>query len=442
MLHIPRARGPRLARYASGVTSALKRTQAASLAIAILVLAAPGSAAAGHVCDAIEPGVISVDAMLDDWRGLAPLGRGNRSADASFDLRCAYDEAQLYLSVRVRDDRIIRAARRSGALDDSLQLSLRGGSGPAAWTLSFHPGTRGFPARREGGEGARADDSLTDDGWQVELGVPLARVPGWGKSTPLLFADLELSDADRAGAVDARLRFTGSLDFSTHVPALRGFLSTAGTRALRLDVLAEMDGVPGTERVVVAGRMLGVLTDSFAFIELPLSTQTDLRKVEVIDFDGDGRSSLLTHHRQHGGGGSREVLTVWSVAASGELERALAVEVMLELGGRRLANRWSLVPAGARRTKGTPSGTKRRTKGTPSGTKRRAGRRAKRARGAQDILIEVSLEDSAGWDAASFARITPSPDVRPILTPWTGKRAAVYYFDGEVALEAPARPAR
>ena len=403
----------------------MTRIQLAAAALLGLSADAAAGAPAGHTCQAIEAGVVEVDASLDDWRGLAALRRGERSADASFELRCAFDAETLYLSVRLRDERLIRSGKRDGAGrgEDALLISL--GAGAAApWKLTFFPGTGGFRARRDRGEGARADDSLLDDGWQLELGVPLRRVPGWGGSTPLVLGEVSYADVDRPGAeAEARPSFRGALHFSTHQPALRGFLSTAGLRArdLRLDQLAQLDGLPGNERAVAGGRFLGVLTDSFAFIQLPLDSPGDLRRVEVIDFDGDGRSSLLAHYVERGGGGSREVVTVWRVNAAGELERALGFEVALELGGRVLHNRWSLVPAGSRR----------------AGSKRRA-----RSRGPVDIVVEVAPEDNAGWDPTSFARVTPSPDTRPILTPWAGKRAIVYYFDGEQALESPARPAR
>jgi hypothetical protein len=391
--------------------------------VALAMLVGSGAAHAGHICQAVEAGVVEVDAMLDDWRGLderAPLRRGRGSDDASFELSCAFDAERLYLSVRVSDERMIRSSRRTA--NDALALSLRAGTGLAAWTMTFHPGTAGVRARRVGGSGAVADDSLREGGWQLELGVPLGQIPGWARSTPLLLGEVSYADVDGPGsAAEDQLRFRGSLHFSTHVPALRGFLAHAKVSVfdLRLDALVDIDGLPGTERVVAGGRTLGVLTDSFGFVDLPVESPGDLERVELVDFDGDGRSSLLAHYRQHGGGGSREVVSVWTVGAGG-LERSLGFEVALELGGRKLVNRWSLVPAGLHRAD-------------------RPARRSRAARGKLDVLVEVGPDDNAGWDEASFARITSSPDTRPILTPWSERRAVVYYFDGEVPLEAPAR---
>lgn len=119
------------------------------------------------------------------------------------------------------------------------------------------------------------------------------------------------------------------------------------------------------------------------------------------------------------------MVSVWTVATDGLLERSLGFEVALELGGRRLINRWSLVPAGEHRA--DVAAPRRRRSARPA------------LGGKLDILVQVAPEDNTGWDEASFARITPSPDVRPILTPWSVKRAVVYAFEGEVPLEAPAR---
>lgn len=396
---------------------------------AILGLCASVTVAhAGHVCELSEQGVFEIDAGTDDWRGLKPLARGFGDADASYEMRCGYDGQRLYLSVRVKDDRIIRTGKGDPDGEDNLLVSLRAASGGEARTLRLFPGTRGYKPKRVGAGGKiRVEDTLLEDGWFAEASIPLGQIPGWGTSTPLLYGEVTYRDVDRAGAgVEATLRFRGSMHFSSHVPALRGFLSAAKMMVndFRLDSLADVDGSPGSERVVSGGKFIAVLSDAFGFIELPVATPADVLAVKLVDLDGDGRSSILAHYRQAGGGGSRELVTVWNLDAGGQLRMTFGFQVGLELGERRLVNRWSLVPAGERRA---PEKGKKRAKHSGPGL---------------DFVVEVDKADNRGWDRASFAQVVPSPDVRPILTPWGGgRRAVVYYFEGETALEAGALPA-
>jgi hypothetical protein len=103
------------------------------------------------------------------------------------------------------------------------------------------------------------------------------------------------------------------------------------------------------------------------------------------------------------------------------------VEVAIELGERRLVNRWSLAPAGERRM--------------PEKGKVKKGAKGKRTGPGVDLVVEVDRSDNRGWDPRSFAQVVPSPDVRPILTPWgDGRRAVVYYFEADTPMEAGALP--
>jgi len=398
---------------------------------AILGLCASVTAAhAGHICELSEEGAFDIDASTDDWRGLKPLSRGFGDADASYEMRCGYDGQRLYVSVRVKDERIIRTGRGDPDGEDNLVLSLRAQSGGEARTLRLYPGTRGFKPKRIGAGGKiRVEDTLLEDGWFAEASIPLGQISGWGTSTPLLFGEVTYRDVDKPGAgVEATLRFKGSMHFSGHVPALRGFLGVARmmVKDFRLDSLADVDGSPGSERVVSGGKLIAVLSDAFAFIELPVESPADVLSVKLVDLDGDGRSSILAHYRQAGGGGSREVVTVWNLTGEGQLQMTFGFQVGIELGDRRLVNRWSLVPAGERRAPDKGKKT-----------------RGKRSGPGLDFLVEVDRPDNHGWDAGSFAQVVPSPDVRPILTPWgKGRRAVVYYFEGDTALEAAALPAK
>ena len=399
---------------------------------AILGMCASVTAAhAGHICELSEEGVFDIDAGFDDWRGLKPLSRGAGDADASYDLRCGYDGQRLYISVKVKDERIIRTGKGDPNGEDNLLVSLRAQGGGEPRTLRLFPGTHGFKPRRIGGSGKiKVEDTLLEDGWFAEASIPLGQIPGWGTSTPLLYGEVTYRDVDKPGAgAEATLRFKGSMHFSSHVPALRGFLAAVKmvVKDFRLDTLVDVDGSPWTERVVSGGKYIGVLSDGFGFIELPVESSEDVLAVKLVDLDGDGRSSILAHYRQDGGGGSRELVTVWNLNGDGQLQMTFGFQVGLELGDRHLVNRWSLVPAGERRAPEKGHGRKAK---------------AKRSGPGLDLVVEVDKADNRGWNAGSFAQVVPSPDVRPILTPWGGgRRAVVYYFEGDTALEADALPA-
>jgi hypothetical protein len=146
-----------------------------------------------------------------------------------------------------------------------------------------------------------------------------------------------------------------------------------------------------------------------------VASPTDVLKVELADLRGDGTLSIITELRQHGNGGSRDVVVIWQVTGNNSFERVLAFETRKARGDRVLVNRWSLAAKGALRR-----------------TKRERQRTTKR-RGGHDLLIEVSEGDVTGWDAQSF-REAPAQDVRPILTPWSEQTSAVYYFAGNAAL--------
>jgi hypothetical protein len=393
------------------------------------LLLAAGEARAGHICELVEEGLVEVDAMLDEWQDLAPLRRGAGNPDASFEMRCAYDARRLYIAVAVRDDRLVRTGRGNPAGEDNLYLALGGASAGKRFTLRVFPGAPGFRAKKVGGgPQVVVEDSLQEDGWSLEVSIPLARIPGWGPSTPLLLGELVYNDVDAGkGGVRERRRFAGSLHFSSHVPALRGLLAVIKTRVadLRLDRLVDIDGLPGSERVVAGGRFIGVLSDSFGFIELPVKAASDVIDVQLVDLDGSGRASILAHFRQRGGGGSRELVTLWNLGAQNQFEMTFGFEVAVSLGERQLVNRWALVPAGERRAEPAGKGNKRKGP-MPRGL---------------DIVVEVSEADNQGWDARSFAQVIQATDVRPIMTPWGERRAVVYYFDGLTPLEAAARPA-
>jgi hypothetical protein len=367
------------------------------------------------VCELVEGGFVELDGMLEDWGDLKLLRVGGPSRNASFSLRCAYDQEKLYVAVDVRDQDVVR--HKGSGDEDRLTLELSA-AGNAAAVLEVFPGVDGIEPRRrwkgkalrEGGEVA-VEDTLQEQGWSMEVAVPLRQIAGLGAGAPGVKARVAYRDADRSGQ-GSPASFDGTLVFRASAEAFKGFLAAVklAPGQIRLDAIADFDGSSGVERVVAGGTALGVITDSFAYMTLPVTAAADVRRVEAVDLRGDGTLSILTELRQHGNGGSRDLLVIWGLAAQDRFERVLAVEIRKELRGKKLRNRWSLAP--------------------------RAGGRG------QDLVIEVGPDDVTGWDQNSYLE-SPAEDVQAILKPWSEETTARFSFEGNIAVEAApgAKPA-
>ncbi|MBT8496280.1 MAG: hypothetical protein KJO07_24760 [Deltaproteobacteria bacterium] len=380
------------------------------LAIVPLVLASDASAKSrdARTCALVEPGFVTIDGRLDEWAQVrwAAVGGG---PDASFKLRCAYDRRKLYIALDVKDDRLIRTRQAQVKAEDHVEIVLKGVGKPVK--VRILPGSRTAKrkviSRRQ--RWLKVDDSLQPTGFSVEVELPRTKIPGVGPTTPLVFADIAFHDTDKATAyqIERVRRFKGVLYTEEGARTHRAFLRSLklSTRDYRLDQLADVDTAPGAERVVAAGRYLAVLSDTFSFMQLPVRAAKDVLEVRPVDFDGGGRSFIMTRYRQHGAGGSREVLTVWEVKANG-FKPVVAAEIAKKIGAASLRSRWTLVARG----------------------KLRKLRPGERPRGF-DLLLEA--EEPKGVDASSW-RETPASDVHPILLPWSKDTVSLYVFEGNV----------
>ncbi len=359
----------------------------------------------GVECALVEDGLVEVDGMIDDWAGIK--GRRHGGADSGFEVRCAHTESTLFMAVSVRDDTIVRTSKRpkpSG--QDRLTLSL--GAPKPGSQVEVYPGTRGFePIARWLGRAAKAPvqivDSQQPDGWSVEVALPLSKISGWGRGTPKLEFAIAYGDAD-GGSKRSSAKMAGTIRFAGATNVYKSFMHQTKLRRgdIKVDKLVNLDGARGVERVIAGGNVIGVLTDEYRYVTLPVTSPSDVVQIKVVDLGGSGKSSIVAHYRQHGNGGSREVVAVWNLLPTGNFNRTLAFEVRKEMDGYLLANTWRLAPKKAKRGKRTVPG--------------------------YDIVVEVA--EVEGWDEDNYGE-TPAEDLRPILTPWGDQQSAVYHFEGD-----------
>lgn len=362
----------------------------------VFILGAAPAAAAELVCAKVAAGTVVVDGLLDDWSGPEEIRTGPDARDASFAVRCAYDDRTLYLAVDVTDDRLIRSIKPR-PVDDHLVLGL----GTGRWEI--YPGSVEAHAKLAvvGPKGLTLVDSLQKRGWSVELSVPRAKLPGVRRGGPSVPFRLAFHDADVAAAprIETVVDFgDGSLVLEEADALLGEFLAQVKLRRrdIALDVTADVDGVSGPERVVWGGRYIGILGRGFAYIELPAAADRDVLEVRVVDLAGDGKSSLLVRYVERGNGGSREVLGVWNVRNQ-TIARLFAHEIGKTLGRARLTNVWELLPKKGKR------------------------------RG-HDLLIRAG--EAAGVTRDTWNE-TPAEDMVPILLPWGDKTKEVWHFDND-----------
>jgi hypothetical protein len=327
-------------------------------------------------CVQIESDSLEIDGMLDDWgrRGKGPVA-------------CAYDDQRLYLGMVIEDDRITR--RKQGA-EDRLTLSVGN-----KLRLDFRPATQAVEASTKKVKGVELMDSLHPDGWSLEVAIARDAIPEWGPATRSLslasvYHDVDGTKPGKKQTVRADLTFAGAAS------VLDAFLKSAKLKRgqLTFDTQSDVVSWPGRERVVAGGGVFAVLGENFIYLRLPVSAPEDLLDVRVVDAFGGGPKAIVTHYRQHGNGGSRELVRVWRILAEGTFESLLTVEVAKRMEQNAILNRWEFAP--------------------------------RKDRSGMDLIVEALPPE--GFSEETFQE-SPAPDAVPIVLPWAAETKVRHRFD-------------
>ena len=353
-----------------------------ALALVTVTSAAPAWAA-DLPCPPVESGNIALDGLADDWRDAQSVS--GRDAAAGVLLRCDTEGKTLYVEVEATDKRVIRTSA-AHAGEDHLELKL----GKKTFTVFPSAGT----VRGKVTPSARMASSSSDTGFVVELSIPLASL-GLGARPDRIPYSLKFADCDSAATLKTEhtALIEGELAFTSGPSTLDAFL--AEHNLSRSVVRWQRSGKDRGHTVdfVQAGKYLAALTDSYTFVELPVSDGFDVKDPQLVDLAGDGRPAVLVRHVERGGEGSREILAAYRLTGA-ELRRVFAVEIGKHTPGGALATKVTLKPRG---------------RGT-------------------DLVLEA--QPAQGLTPATYSE-APATDVEPILLPWTSAKRAVYVFSGD-----------
>jgi hypothetical protein len=329
-------------------------------------------------CDGEFWALVTVDGLQADWEAeSAPVERVQTvvggepeydwggAADASYRAWCRYTDEWLYLAIVARDDVVVAGddVRRHDAIE--LRFASGDGGGNVAMVVSTATDDEGYATVRwlRGGsgnvDGARGSVAPRDTGFFVEIGVPLASIPGMERlfaPTPFTLVQWDTDGEDSRerpiaiahAPIDGDSPPAGRLVTNAverRVAEIRRQLLLE--RSVRGELLAptwtQMGGGPGLDLIFGLGDMLVVTGDGFddfAWTGVTVRTAADHEPLGITaaDLDGDGVSEILyrfARSRRASGADAviRQEFVVGYALRGSALTRILAQEVASELAG-------------------------------------------------------------------------------------------------------------
>ncbi len=319
-------------------------------------------------CHGAESGAIMVDGILDDWDDVqgeelsgSDIVRGRQNIRGRYDLKvevkCVYNRTEgMFLLVKVTDSTLIRD-RRPGRRDDRVAITL--GQGRHGKKMVFYPPTARKKARWKVPRKVKAKVVRLRLGYAVELGIPwgvgkiFASLPKYPVGVAVYDTDSHLHmKPETVVAIDGQTPpRTGWLIPEGANQLYEGAITKLGIQEVRMDRLGNF--VPGKapERMVWGDNYLlvmgGDLGMNFLYVTMAQSPE-DVKKVRVMDLDGDGLLEVFTRVRLSGG--MLEAVVVWKPALRG-IRRMFAHLTEFHKGPHFIVNSYKLKAVGHGRHK-------------------------------------------------------------------------------------------
>jgi hypothetical protein len=350
------------------------------------------------------------------WNALdvAIAGKAAKKSAAFAQGAVAYDDANLYVAMRLEDDKIVRTAAASSNEDHatlSIAFPLKAKT-YHTYQVDLFPGLPG----KLGGvvkigdskvSGAELVEAPDGDGLTFEAKIPWSAFTEAGRVRVGLRAALRYTDFIAAGKPGVTVATSAAREgaampallMESEYPLVTGMLREKGIAAEPArEAFANVGGDSTWERVALFDKYLIVLGSrfrggkEFVMTELPVSRAKAVQRLELADFDGDGASEIVLVYRVGSVDEYREVLQVLKLKPDESLASPFVHEVGMKSSAGELHNEVRIVHRGGKNQ------------------------------------IEIAQGDVDGYEKDSYAEPKPS-DMEAALLPWGDVKDKTYAWD-------------
>ncbi len=286
---------------------------------------------------------VRVDGMLRDWKARMSkldVQVSGKTAGTRAEAAVGYDDDNIYIALDVVDDRIVRTAR-AGRGEDYATLLLAfptSASGYETHRIELYPGIAGSSAALMKVDGktrktATIVEAANAEGFTLEASLPWSTFPSAAKVRTGLRAAVRYTDADRPGTPKGTIGTSRAANGAALPPLMleaeQGLYQSIirahglGTKPAK-QLTGDVCGDEMLEQVAIYGQFLTIVGAhyrdgrEFYFSDLQVRDASMVTRLELHDFDGDGKQEILTVRRLGKGSRYREVLQVIKLSGSGE----------------------------------------------------------------------------------------------------------------------------
>lgn len=351
-----------------------------------------------------------------NWNSLETVisGKAPKKGAAFAQGAIAYDDNNLYLAMRLEDDKIVRTSG-AGANEDHATLSIAfplKARSYRTYHVELYPGLPGkLPGVVKIGDskvsGAELVEAPDGDGFTFEAKIPWSAFSEASRVRVGMRAVLRYSDFTASGHAGVVVATSPAREGAampqllteSEYPLIAGMLREKGISAEPArEAFGNVGGDSTWERVALFEKYLVILGSRFRqgkeFVssELSISRAKAVQRMELVDFDGDGAQEILLVYRVGSQDEYREVLQVLKVKPDESLTSPFVHEVGLKSSAGELHNEVRITKSG----------------GTAQ--------------------IEIAQGEAQGFEQETYSEPKPS-DMEACLLPWDPIKNRTYAWD-------------